>query len=1552
MTTGESKKTGPGRARLRALLEEWASRGSGGRTPETIAADLVAAAESFAASAEARSAGGREAAREFLDATGDTRFLRMLGEGLPVRWAEAAFRLIRASDYSLNVLFGSRVREMPQRVLFQDMSTPIPTQWTYEEAAHHVREIAGAFHALAAADGDEPRVAIFSENRFETACADLACLLFDILVTPLNPHFHPDDLKTIFDKLKIDIAVTDTAERAALLAGLRGRTARKFRIFVVDPGVQAGGDAEALFLGEFCKRLSVGEVDRILEGRKRFKLDEVSTVMFTSGSTGLPKGVSFSGYQLVAKRFARAAALPAVGEDEVFLSFLPLYHTFGRYFEMLGAIYWRGTYIFAGNPSAETLLALFPKLNPTGFVSVPVRWSQLHERCVEKIDGLPPGADHAQAIRSVVGSRLRWGISAAGYLDPRVFHFFERNGIAICSGFGMTEGTGGVTMTVPGRYEENAHGLPLPGTRVRLSESGELQVSGDYIARYLEDKGPGDIIPYPESAETDYWLSTGDVFRRLPSGYYQIVDRIKDIYKNNRGQTIAPRKVESKFGQVPGIKRTFLVGDGRPYNVIFIVPDYGDEVLKKALDKENERSYYRRIVSAANTDLAPYERVINFAVLDRDFDPEKGELTPKGSFNRKRIEANFAGPIDELYRANFVELVRGDLRVRVPLWFYRDLGILDDELTLDEGGLRDLNRGLRLPLEKSGAGATWLVGDLEYEVRGGSIDMGVFARQPNLWAGNPALIRFCPCKEGWDSPLESVSARVVLPWKRRTIYAPADLPKPRGVGDAGLLRLNGLLSLALHGGAEDAAASLEEIEGLFGESENLRLSTLIRSRLEALARHLEERIRCWAYRLLLLDEPNPGYGESLPAFVQSGLPFLNEESIGRIVSSKLGQGRFDSLRQRMFAYREKLEWPAAGESREQFVKILRLFVDFARVNPQYHDSVRAELASWVLHKKDPVLAEEARERLLELIRDFEAYVAEGAPVLEAKEWERRIDLEDGIGPGEAAELRRILTEPLFLRQSVLLAYERERFNPAEIVSGGIWVSRIPSASGGSHYRVSVNTRSGKHYDFRLVFGEDWRSPEGRETTLWLLVLANFPYGRRILPRPGAWRPDLGVLTWRYAGDLTVWEKIRELSSRRDKDSAPPPPQTWRKLFIDAFASFFRAADYSGFRIVPGLVSPQNVMVQEADFLEEAVIASIEGRHPYDGPLSLVRPMFVNFYRKTAAGYPWALKFLDVTWIFDACYEALGFERAGEFLDSLQRELAEGGLTGPEAKDFREALDAYLDYFHKNFVIPIPALNAINKYKDWEMSRALAPIQAKELKILELFERYGLVRYPEIVRYYFYRHTYFAGLGGGVCAAFDRLLDKMGENVQKPAVQLLELSDLQAVLKEDEDRRVFSKMVFPSLPSSPALDIVKFGEEGGKHVLVQSRLLDTQSGAYTFSETLDPADIGQIYRLFFKENYPKVISEQDRHYVVKDAEERVVGGLCYHVMYHNVVFIDAIVVASPIKNRRVGRAMLDDFCGRMSSQNVTIVLTHFFLPEFFLKAGFVSDKRWGALVKYL
>ena len=170
--------------------------------------------------------------------------------------------------------------------------------------------------------------------------------------------------------------------------------------------------------------------------------------MYTSGTTDEPKGIVFTQENIVTKRFARALALPDFSCDDIFLCFLPLYHTFGRYFELLGSIFWGATYTFAESPYFKSLLKDFSLIKPSIFISVPKRWIQLMQH-TDSIKPVSDGKDHEihNIVNKITGENLKYGLSAAGYLDPDVFRFFQSNGINLLSGYGMTEATGGITVS-------------------------------------------------------------------------------------------------------------------------------------------------------------------------------------------------------------------------------------------------------------------------------------------------------------------------------------------------------------------------------------------------------------------------------------------------------------------------------------------------------------------------------------------------------------------------------------------------------------------------------------------------------------------------------------------------------------------------------------------------------------------------------------------------------------------------------------------------------------------------------------------------------------------------------------------------------------------------------------------------------------------------------------------------------------------------------------------------------------------------------------------------
>ncbi len=1478
--------------------------------------------------------------KKYLHLTSRPRYLLSLSSDQDRhRWAETTFKAIPLVDFRLRTSLDFWAEKTPNNTFLQESGYGLVTHWSYSRARDRIRAIA----CVLLSSKVRPKVALFTANCAEGAMCDLACLLYDIFVTPINIHTDPETLKWMFERLHINTVITDTEERRKVLLSVTGKLTFPVTVFSLQEAANPIAD-NAQLLGKQVSRLGIDEIDKVLKNRSRMSLFEVSTVLFTSGSTGKPKGVSFTQYQLISKRFARAAALPFVGDNEVLLAYLPLYHTFGRYFELTGMLFWGGTYTFAGNPSPETLFAQLPVINPTGMISIPLRWIQLYERLSEAIDTAGVKIPK-HIIQSITGTRLRWGLSAAGYLNPKIFRFFQSLNIELCSGFGMTEATGGITMSPPGDYRDNTVGKPLPGVIARLSGDGELQVKGPYITRYLEDAEPGDTIPLDD----DYWLCTGDLFKETGENHYRIVDRIKDIYKNSKGQTIAPRRVENIFRSVQGIRQTFLVGDGRDYNILLIVPDKSDGLIRDLEAKGALLGYYQQLVAFANRELAPYERVVNIAILDRDFSIDKDELTAKGSFKRKTIENNFKPLIDEQYKYKTIRLSFGKYTIILPRWFFRDLTVLETDIVVLPDGLFNKRLGVFLPVIV-GPEKRVRIGLLEYILHDNEIDLGLFARQPKLWVGNPMLIDFCPCKDGWDVPLGNVEEQVILPHEAMHDGSVMLSDTPVQLRDEVLKSLNQHIQIAFFGDPNQAYDAVLHLGERLAH-EGIRKAALIRRRLEALADHPNEDIRTASYRILLLDEPMADYGVVFPTFVKSGKSFLNEGSIRAIARSDLQSRRLDALRKRLYSYRTSMMWPGDDVTRNQFTNIFDLLVSFAKLHREYYPSVRSELASWILHDKDKVLSEKASEKFNQLVEWYEGTLEKDQAAYSQENWEQVIVFDHDISRKEKAEFYRLFVGTLFLKESIILAFADDTFSISKVKPQGIWISRIPSHHRYMRYRAAINTISGKHYDLQFVLTGDVSSEHLHTTNLWTLVLSGFPFTPPVLPRFGCCREELGALSLVYNSELTLWDKIREYAVSSSTPGTLKARNYLKKLFIQAFTAFFTAWSYSNNRIVPGEVTPVNVIVPEMDYREATRVVSLTSWKPFTSINDLIEPMINNFYLRTAAYYPWIKQELEYSWLFDSCMEALGQERTMELLDDLEETLSAMKIE-TELPRLEQAIFDYREVRLNEYYIPAAVYNAIDRYIEWKHYHSRPSRKASMEIVEELYRAYRIDKYGQPARFYLFRHTFFAMKPKKVRDAFDELLNVMFEHPDVPATQFAELSLLQSTFTSATDRDVFSQVVFPGLKESSEMEVMLIGEENKPTMVVRSIIRDRQENEFTFREPMDPSEIGRFYRLFYKEKYAKEISEQDRYYIVTDKHERMIGAICYHMQRRDIAFIDGIVVSRPRQRSGIGTAMIEEFCMRMKERKVTTIKLHFLLKNLGTKTGFEQDERWGGLVRFL
>jgi len=1473
----------------------------------------------------------KELLHKYLNLTKSSFFLSQLkNRDEQYRWAETAFKAIRASDYSLYDLMKYQVENFPDKILFSTFTGNLRNDYSYKFVYDRISKLAAALFKY----NDKPVAAIYSDNCIEGALTDLACLTFDIFVSPLNSHFNVDNLQHIYNSLKFNIVLTDSPKRVEFLKSLREKTGGDFLILFTGYSLYNSKD-KILDFEEFISSISSTDVNKILSSRKRFSPDDISTVMFTSGSTGVPKGVAFTNYNIIAKRFARGAALPQVGRDEVLLCYLPLYHTFGRYFEMLGTIYWGGNYVFAGKNDVDSLLRMMKKVKPTGFISIPLRWKEIYDRIAEKLEGPSDKNYRKKVFRNIVGENLRWGISAAGYLEPKVFNFFNSYSVELCSGFGMTEATGGISMTIPGKYVKDSVGIPLPGIKIRFSENGELEFSGHYAAKYLD-------------GQENEWIKTGDLFIQDKNGNLFIVDRLKDIYKNMKGQTIAPAFIEKKFENIPGLKRAFLVGDGKPYNTLLITPEYNEPFIKQANSQHKLNSYFGTLVSSINKTLKPFERIIKFAILNRDFDESKGELTSKGTFKRKIIGSNFKKIIDELYAKPDIRLKCGGVNINLPVWALKDLGITEYDLNCTPSGLINLENGSELTIKKTEHPNRILIGNFEYITSNEEIDLGIIILQPVLWLGNKELIEFFICKEEWDADYKNISSQIYISkWNRKGDNYKSLRHTEKF--DSKTRELNNIILKILYGSKEEILSSLNEIEILLAQSE-YRINNLLSRRVEALATHPEFSVRSKAYKILLFNKPDLDYNKYFPSFINSGLSFINKKVIDEILKDNVRGFNLDAFRKRLEAYRKGLKWPADLNTRNQFKRILELLVNFLYKNPSSYNTIRIELVSWILHKDDPHLSKFAQSLFNKVSYWFEKQFKQSSYEKSLSNWKDKILYQDNIPYAERMKINRILSRTTFLKEAFMLIYDIPDFDLKEVEQNGIYISPITSSADNHLYRLSINTKKFKHYDLVILLKPDITKQEVMNTIYLMIKISRKADGTKVLPVLGNFRIKAGIISFEFINDLTVWERIRMINSSYSKEKMDEYEFELKLLFTRGMTAFFNILKNSDYKIIPGNISPANAVVPEPHFSEGSLVLSITGWKEFKSYKDFFSRLLNNFYQQTVSHYPLSKNYLKTEWLFDACIEATGTEEGLNILSTLKKEYEKN--YNPENEIIYQKLSDYIEERKEKPYINTYIISAIKNYNDWIRENPSALKEARENFVNNLFSLYRLDRYSESDRYIFYMNTYYSSSPENVKNLFSKLIKSILRSPDESVLNRIELVELLEVLKDETDKRVLNKLIFPFASKQFALAPERTSDEN--KIIIKTQVKDNFGVEYIIRNPLSAFETASLYKLFILDSYPLQIDASLQFLLLSDIEEegRIIGGACYKIQDADTAHLEGIVISKPYRKRGLAALVLNDLSERLKSNGIKILTTHYYLKSFYEKIGFETDARWGGLVKQL
>jgi long-chain acyl-CoA synthetase len=561
------------------------------------------------------------------------------------------------------------------------------TSWA--EAARQVASLATALGALGLGDGD--RVVLVGENRPEWCIADLAIMAAGCVTVPTYTTNTERDYHHIVENSGAKAAIVSTPKLAKTLLPAMYRSTNCKTVIGIEPlriGQSAGVDVH-----DWAELLAAhpGDVAAVRARATKLKRPDLACIIYTSGTGGAPRGVMQHHGAILCNLAGCEDVLwnDFKKEHERFLSFLPASHAYEHTGGQFLPIALGGEIYYA--EGLDKLAANIEETRPTLMVVVPRLFEVLRQRIAKNIEkqggaaawmleqalrigriryetGKVPLKDRPldflldrtirKKVRAKLGGRLKAMVAGGAPLNPEVGIFFSSLGITLLQGYGQTEAAPVVSCNRPSRkLKMHSVGPPLKGVDVRIAADGEILVKGELVMHGYWNN-PAETA---RVLSADGWLATGDIGHIDADGHVVITDRKKDIIVNDKGDNVAPQRVEGMLTLQPEILQAMVYGDRRPYVVGLVVPDpewiaewAGANGRPTSLEAVRGLPEFQRALNAAvdrvNKDLSVIEKVRRVIIADAPFTVENEQMTPSMKIRRHVLKQVYGERLDALYK--------------------------------------------------------------------------------------------------------------------------------------------------------------------------------------------------------------------------------------------------------------------------------------------------------------------------------------------------------------------------------------------------------------------------------------------------------------------------------------------------------------------------------------------------------------------------------------------------------------------------------------------------------------------------------------------------------------------------------------------------------------------------------------------------------------------------------------------------------------------------------------------------------------------------------------
>lgn len=487
------------------------------------------------------------------------------------------------------------------------------------------------------------RVGLVSENRVEWLLADMGIMTAGAVNVPAHAGLPKNAIARQMADARISWLIVSTAAQLAKTWEIKEALPDLKGIVVFERQAAVG---EAISWSAFLQRgrhaqaRTQHELDR---REKQLGPDDLATIMYTSGTTGVPKGVMLTHGNLVSNAEAMVDLVPK-DQDVILLSWLPLSHIFARTCDHYLSL--RTGILVAISESLDAVPADLQEVQPTHLHGVPRFW----EKMLAAAQATP---SPEKTLRAMFGRRIRWMMSGGAPLPPAVCQAYRQAGLPLAQGYGLTETAPVLTVNRPDRVRIESVGQALPGVDIRIAPDGEILARGPNIM-----KGYWNQLEATAAVLRDGWFHTGDMGRMDEDGFLYITGRKKELIVLSNGKKVAPTEVEAILQREPAIEQAVVYGDQRNYLTALIVPNWSR--VRQALPHLTGRdedlathpevlAWFQRRIDQQQAHLSSWEQVKRFFLRARPFTPETGELTVSLKLRREVIFEKHAADWARLY---------------------------------------------------------------------------------------------------------------------------------------------------------------------------------------------------------------------------------------------------------------------------------------------------------------------------------------------------------------------------------------------------------------------------------------------------------------------------------------------------------------------------------------------------------------------------------------------------------------------------------------------------------------------------------------------------------------------------------------------------------------------------------------------------------------------------------------------------------------------------------------------------------------------------------------